>query len=357
MPFRPVLASVRRCYVALPQFPAPFIGHASPRQASREHNEWNKAMTDLGTTSGYTESDDASYDAAAPIEFATVKPEDVRLSSRPLGWRPLNFERREAAPAEDCLPAGSTEHLIFVNLGHGHVQRYADGTSEDRQLAPGSIAIQPSGQAVCWSWDTRLSFSVMSLEPAFLDRVAKEVFGLEPGEYQLQAATREQDPVIANIAGVLAREVVRGQVGGKLYAESLANILAVHLLRDYSSHVAVVAGSEGEAASLPSQRSRAVADAITFIQANYGREVKLEDVAAAVHLSPFHLARVFKQVTGSTLHQYLVQVRINAARALLSAGSGQRSLAEIAAAVGFADQSHLTRQFKRHFGVTPSQFR
>lgn len=295
--------------------------------------------------------------AAEPVEFATVKPEDVRLSSRGLGWRPLNFERREAAPAEDCLPAGSTEHLIFVNLGHGHVQRHAEGTLEDRDLAPGSIAVQPSGQAVCWSWDTRLSFSVMSLEPAFLDRVAKEVFGLEPGEYRLLPSAREQDPVVANIAGVLAREVVRGQVGGKLYAESLANILAVHLLRSYSTRVAPPAGAENEAAPVPAQRSRAVADAITFIQGNYAREVKLEDVAAAVHLSPFHLARLFKQVTGVTLHQCLVQVRVNAARSLISAGSGQRSLAEVAAAVGFADQSHLTRQFKRHFGVTPSQFR
>jgi AraC family transcriptional regulator len=48
---------------------------------------------------------------------------------------------------------------------------------------------------------------------------------------------------------------------------------------------------------------------------------------------------------------------VNAARSLLSAGSGQRSLAEVASAVGFADQSHLTRQFKRHFGVTPSRLR
>ncbi len=160
----------------------------------------------------------------------------------------------------------------------------------------------------------------------------------------------------ADIAGVLSREVVRAQAGGKLYAESLANILAVHLLRNYSSRAAAVAATHAPAPP-PSHRSRAVADAIAFIQANYAREVKLEDVAAAVHLSPFHLARLFKQVSGQSPHQYLVQVRVNAARSLLSAGSGQRSLAEVAAAVGFSDQSHLTRQFKRHFGVTPSQLR
>jgi AraC family transcriptional regulator len=76
-----------------------------------------------------------------------------------------------------------------------------------------------------------------------------------------------------------------------------------------------------------------------------------------VHLSPYHLARLFKQATGDSPHHYLIQVRLTSARALLSAGSGQRSLAEIAAAVGFSDQSHLTRHFKRQFGVTPKQLR
>lgn len=289
-----------------------------------------------------------------PVEFASVKPENIRLSSRDLGWRPLNFERREAAPASDCMPSGSTEHLVFVNLASGHIQREAEGTVIERELVPGSVAVQPSGQPACWSWDTRLNFSVLRLEPAFLDRVAKEVFDLQPDEYRLEAAMREQDPVVADIAGVLSREVVRAQAGGKLYAESLANILAVHLLRNYSSSAVA---QDSPAPPPPSHRLRAVADAMAYIEANYAREIKLEDVAGAVHLSPFHLARLFKQVSGLSPHQHLVQVRVNAARSLLSAGSGQRSLAEVAAAVGFADQSHLTRQFKRHFGVTPSQVR
>jgi AraC family transcriptional regulator len=76
-----------------------------------------------------------------------------------------------------------------------------------------------------------------------------------------------------------------------------------------------------------------------------------------VHLSPFHLARLFKQRLGVSPHRYLVQVRVDNARWLLSAGSGARSLAEIASAVGFADQSHLTRHFKRVTGMTPSQMR
>ena len=74
-------------------------------------------------------------------------------------------------------------------------------------------------------------------------------------------------------------------------------------------------------------------------------------------MSPYHLVRVFKQATGVSPHQYLIQVRVNNARALLMAGAGKRSVAAVAEAVGFADQSHLTRHMKRLLGVTPGEVR
>jgi AraC-like DNA-binding protein len=106
-----------------------------------------------------------------------------------------------------------------------------------------------------------------------------------------------------------------------------------------------------------STQPRAVTQAVDFIHDNYAGGLSLSDIAAAAHLSPFHLSRIFKKATGVSPHQYLLQVRVNSARALLTAGAGERSLAEVAAAVGFADQSHLTRHFKRMLGVTPKQLR
>ncbi len=106
-----------------------------------------------------------------------------------------------------------------------------------------------------------------------------------------------------------------------------------------------------------STQPRAVTQAVDFIHDNYAAGLSLSDIAAAVHLSPFHLSRIFKKATGVSPHQYLLQVRVNSARSLLAAGAGDRSLAEVAAAVGFADQSHLTRHFKRILGVTPRQLR
>jgi AraC family transcriptional regulator len=297
----------------------------------------------------------ATYPVLAK-DFFEEKPDDVRLSSRALGWGPLNYERRETEPAEDCLPNGSRQHLIFVSLAGGRVWREVEGVSFEYELAPGYVSIQPGEVPVCWSWDTRLNYSVIGLDPAFLQEVAQRVFGLEPGAFRLVPGEREHDPVISNIAGVLAREAARADAGSALYAQSLANMLAVHLLRDY-----VVKQVPDRRVPGPQARqadaSRPVVEAIRHMQRHYAREVPLSELAATVHLSPFHLARRFKQTTGMSPHQYLIDMRVNAARALLEAGSGQRSLAEIAAAVGFADQSHLTRHFKRRFGVTPREAR
>ena len=293
-------------------------------------------------------------------DFFEVTTDEVRLSSRSLGWGSLNFQRRETGPAQNCLPHGSRQHLVFLSLGGGRVWREVDGVSFEYELAPGYVAIQPGQVPVCWAWDTRLNYSVIGLDPGFLEDVALRVFGLQPDAFQLVPVEREHDPVISNIAGVLAREAVRADAGSALYAESLANILAVHLLRDYAvrHQPDAAADQEGGTGSVQvTEPSRPVLEAIRHIERNYAREITLRELSATVHQSPFHLARRFKQVTGVSPHQYLIEVRLKAARALLDAGSGRRSLAEVAAAVGFADQSHLTRHFKRRFGVTPRQLR
>ncbi|MEO8158236.1 MAG: AraC family transcriptional regulator [Betaproteobacteria bacterium] len=286
-----------------------------------------------------------------PAQVALVRPESIRVSSRPLGWKPLNIERRELEPGGDCLPGGVTEHLIFVSLADGHFIRESGGAIAEKDLEAGLVSIHPSDTPVRWAWDTRLSFTVMSLEPDYLDKVARESFSFNPAQVRLRAVEGQRDPVINSIAGALMREVMSGDAGSRLYAESLANLLAVHLLRNYTEHPELVAAEKVSVAP------RSVIQAMQYIHENYPGEVSLAAIAGAAHLSPYHLTRVFKKATGVSPHQYLVQVRVNSARSLLAAGAGRRSLAEIATAVGFSDQSHLTRHFKRMLGVTPKQLR
>jgi AraC family transcriptional regulator len=83
------------------------------------------------------------------------------------------------------------------------------------------------------------------------------------------------------------------------------------------------------------------------------RPLSLPELAANVELSQFHFCRMFKKSTNLTPHQYVLQLRIERARDLLT---GRLPLAEIAAQLGFADQSHFGAVFKRFLGITPSEF-
>ena len=300
--------------------------------------------------------------SVSATDFSGQAAEGLRLSSRALGWGPLNFERRDYPPASRTLTHGSSKHLVFVGLTAGRIVRESGGERIEHELNPGCVAVVPAHTPIRWTWSTRIGFSLLRLETDFVDRVAASIFGLGPDDYRLTVTERVHDTAITNIAGVLAREAVRGDAGSRLYAESLASILAVHLLRGYAKPVAAsTAAVKTTPSGAPRSRNpaqpRPVADALVFMHENYARELSLSDIATAAHLSPFHLARIFKQSLGISPHQYLIQLRVNSARWLLSAGAGDRSLAELANAVGFADQSHLTRHFKRVLGVTPRQLR
>ena len=99
---------------------------------------------------------------------------------------------------------------------------------------------------------------------------------------------------------------------------------------------------------------RAVSRARDHLHAHWAEPVTLSGLSAVAGLSPFRLARVFKAATGLPPHAYQIQLRVARAQEGLRVG---RPIAEVALDCGFADQSHLTRVFKRSLGFTPGQFR
>jgi AraC-like DNA-binding protein len=105
--------------------------------------------------------------------------------------------------------------------------------------------------------------------------------------------------------------------------------------------------------SRASTPSRAVAVAREYLHAHYSKSVKLVELATVCDTSPFHLVRSFRDTVGMPPHAYLTQVRSNHARDMLLRGV---PVSTAAYRCGFADQSHLTRTFKRIFGVTPGAY-
>lgn len=98
----------------------------------------------------------------------------------------------------------------------------------------------------------------------------------------------------------------------------------------------------------------AVRKAKDYLQEHFADDVTLDELALHAGLSPFHLLRVFEKEVGLTPHVFLTQTRMERGRGLLA---GSLRLADVAQAVGCADQSHFTRLFKRQYGLTPGNYR
>jgi AraC family transcriptional regulator len=145
-------------------------------------------------------------------------------------------------------------------------------------------------------------------------------------------------------------ELASDGAGGRLASESLANVLAVHLIR----HVSAPRQPAGEPdGALPRGRLRAV---VEYIEGHLDASPTLEQMAAVARLSPYHFARQFKAATGLPPHQYVIMRRVERAEHLLQAGT-DLSLAVVAARAGFSDQSQFCHHFRRLVGVTPGRFR
>ncbi len=107
----------------------------------------------------------------------------------------------------------------------------------------------------------------------------------------------------------------------------------------------------------PSRRAQPpwLSKVIEYLHAHNDRMVLIEDVASEVELHPGYLARTFRDHVGMPLGSYAREIRLERAAAELSLTDDR--ILDIAISAGFTDQSHLTRLFRRRFGVTPAQYR
>src|SRR5215813_9929057 len=104
--------------------------------------------------------------------------------------------------------------------------------------------------------------------------------------------------------------------------------------------------------ALPGGKLRRV---MAHIQSNLHRELRLAELSAVVHMSPYHFARLFKRATGVSLYRFVVDRRMDTAIALLTTSTSP--ISSIARAVGFKTPSHFATIFRRLTGVTPSAYR
>ncbi len=99
----------------------------------------------------------------------------------------------------------------------------------------------------------------------------------------------------------------------------------------------------------------AVKLAINFIKKNFRRDIKLDEISSSIRYNKYYLCRVFKQATGQTLQNYMLDLRINNAKLLLK--KTDMILTEIVYGSGFSSQAYFCHIFKKKTGMTPLQYR
>jgi AraC family transcriptional regulator len=154
-----------------------------------------------------------------------------------------------------------------------------------------------------------------------------------------------RDAQVHHIGLALKGELEAGGMNGSLYGHSLASALAIHLLRRYASAATSVTSHPR---GLPQKDLRG---AIAFIHDHLAEDLTLARIANELSISPSHFAYQFKASTGYAPHQYIIQARVEQAKRLLLEGG--MTIGQVAASVGFFDQSHLTRHMRRLLNTTP----
>jgi AraC family transcriptional regulator len=157
------------------------------------------------------------------------------------------------------------------------------------------------------------------------------------------------DPLRHHMDLVLRMTCAVEAEASRLYAEALADALAIHVLRRYAACERT--RQTGSGGLTPAQLQRTLA----YIQAHLTQPLSLTTLAAVVHLSPDHFARLFKQATGRTPHQYVLWCRIERAKQLLA--DTDVPLSMIGLQVGCTDQSTFTTLFRKHIAMTPKAYR
>ena len=253
------------------------------------------------------------------------------------------------------LPAGElpehchSEHVVMIALNDGcrGEIKTATGLRITGTQNSGNVCVLPSGLAHTARLEDPCEQLALYLDPSVVRRAAAE--SVKSANFEVAERCERSDGVISSIGMALLGELDSEGLSGRLYAESLANVLAVHLLRHYTTGIGEVKRFSG---GLSAQKLRQVT---AFVAENYGNDIRLSQLAHAAGMSSFHFAREFKRTTGTTPHQYLIKFRVERAKALLA--QGEMPLTEVGLQSGFSHQSHFTRLFRRLTGTTPLSYR
>jgi AraC family transcriptional regulator len=272
------------------------------------------------------------------------------FSSQTQGWEHILVEEFHH-PAGEGKMLYPNEHVICLSLAPRPVRllQIQGDKSCTGLYGKGDLSIAPAAVPFFARWDSDDRLLQMRVDARFLVQVATEALAMNPDRLEVIPTFRTRDPQLEAISMLLLTELKQENLGSRLYIDSLVNVLAVQLLRQYSASKPQLAVYEG---GLPPRQLQQI---LEYIHAHLDRDIKLADLARSIGMSQFHFSHLFKQSIGTSPYQYLLQQRIERAKQLLT--QTDRSIVDIALECGFNSHSHLSKQFRQLTGMTPKNYR
>jgi AraC family transcriptional regulator len=195
--------------------------------------------------------------------------------------------------------------------------------------------------------ETEFDLVVCALDSALVSALDSELEHRPDGELRLQA--NFQDPAAQQLMTLLVADANEGYTTEKLYTEHLAQALVVRAL--FLGRQAKPQTNTRLTSALPGHILRRIIERMRY----FNCDLSLQALANESGYSRVHFVRMFKAATGSSPHNYLLNLKLERARELLRNPS--MSLIDIALDCGFSSHSHMSRLFHKIVGVTPTAYR
>lgn len=250
---------------------------------------------------------------------------------------PFAESRRASHSSASYLP--HTHPTLSVGAVDGGTSRFSCG-DDTTMLGPGAVVVVPAHQVHACNPvpDGRWSYQMLHFDPAWVAAVLDEG-SVAPDRLSARVMA---SPWVYRLVCGLNRTLFSP-------ADSVEKEAAlVAFIGDL--HAAIGSGEAAWTQPPPVAVSARVAQLCELLDQRHAERLPLAELARACGLSRYHLVRAFRAETGMTPHAYQLNLRIQHGRRLLRQGA---ALAEVALALGFADQSHFQRTFKQRVAMTP----
>ncbi|MDZ8261113.1 AraC family transcriptional regulator [Nostoc sp. ChiQUE01b] len=285
--------------------------------------------------------------AAQPDKLKQFLPKPLIISSPVAGCNGFYFAYHRQSNYQ--LPETSPfQHIVTIYTKEFEAKLKINGHWQSKSYAATDVGIFPADQiSPAVQFEQELGFIHFGFEPAMITSVAYESVNTDAVEIVQQLQTH--DPLIQQIGLTLKQEIETSGFDSSLYMESAVNLLAVHLLKRYSTQQFIIREYTG---GLPKHKLK---EAIAYINDNLDQNLSLAEIAAIAQISPHYFASLFKQSIGIAPHQYVTKCRVERAKSLL--GKRELSVIQVSQLVGFQSQSHFTKVFRKYIGITPQAFK